>query len=162
MNKLKLGLILVSIFILSVFVAFRFEDSYRKIIRNLYTSLSNNKISFFLPKKDFHFPSDVFLISFGLFVTLLYFFINRQTRRQKIINGMLAIFILISSIIFQCYFDGVSRLAECTVCNDGTIRLRYSDINYDLIFISSLILSLLPAAITGLINFIKTKAKGRN
>lgn len=155
MDKLKHGLILVSIFIISVFIAIHFEETYRKIIRSLYTSLSNNKISFLLPKKDFHFPSDRFLISFGLFSVLMFFFIYRQTKKQKIINGILSILILIISTIFQCYFDGVLRIAGCTICSDGSLRLPYSNINYDLIFITSLILALLPTAITELRKFIK-------
>ena len=158
MNKLKGGLILALIFILSVYCSFYFEGTFEKAIRYLYVTFTNGKISFFIPKKYLRFPSGQFVFSFGLFMTIFCFLLYRQTRTQRIINLLLGLVVLTASILALSYFDSWLKLMECTSCEDGTNKLHYNDINYDAIFIGSLIIALIPIAITEIKRHIK-KAK---
>ncbi|MBL7725457.1 MAG: hypothetical protein JNK27_15015 [Chitinophagaceae bacterium] len=157
MNKLKGGLILLVIFIASIYCSFYFEESYRKLIRHLYVALSNGKISFFISKKYLHFASGEFVLSFGLFIITLCFLSYRQTTKQRVVNIALGLFFLVASTLIQSYFDSFFKIVECTACSDGTRQLHYSDINYDGIFISSLILAIIPATMTEIRKLIKLK-----
>lgn len=157
MGKLKGGLILLVIFIASVYFSFYFEESFRKIIRHLYVVLSNGKISFFTPKKYLHFARAEFVFSFGLFMVTLCFLINRHTNRQRFVNLIFGLFLFVTSILSYCYFDSLFKIIECTACDDGKRQLRYNEINYDLIFISSLVFVITPFLITEIRNFIKIK-----
>ena len=157
MNKLKGGLILLVLFIASIYCSFYFEESYRKIIRYLYVALSNGKISFFIPKKYLHFPRAKFILSFGFFMITLCFLIYRQTNKQRVINITLGLFLFVASILIHCYFDSLFKIIECTACNDGIRKLRYNEINYDVIFISSLVLTIIPVATTEIRKLVKLK-----
>ena len=159
MSKLKAGVILFAIFILSLYCAFYFENSYQNLIRYLYIAFTNNKISFFFPGKYIHFASWGFVISFGLFTITLCFVIYRQTNKQRVINISLAMFLFVISLLIHCYSDSLFKLIECTACNDGTRKLHYNEINYDSIFISSLVIAIIPAVITAIRKRIKLKHK---
>jgi hypothetical protein len=159
MNKLKGGLILLLIFIASIYCSFYFEESYRKLIRHLYETLSNGKISFFVPKKNLHFPSGEFVLSFGFFMVTFCFFSYRQTKKQRVLNIVLGLFFLLASILVQSYLDSFLKIAGCTACSDGTMQLHYGDINYDLIFITSLIFAIIPVVTTEIRKLIKLKRK---
>ncbi|SRR5260221_8585042 len=157
MSKLKAGLLLIVIFIVSLYWSFYFEESYRKIIRYLYVAFTNGKISFFIPKKALHFASGEFVFSFGLFAAILSFLLYRQTSKQRTSNVALGLFLLLASILIQSYFGSSFKLIECTACNDGNRKLYYKDINYDIIFISSLVLAIVPAAATEIKRLIRLK-----
>ena len=157
MNKLKGGLILLVIFIASIYSSFYFEGSYRKIIRHLYVVLSNGNISFFIPKKHLHFATGAFVLSFGLFMITLCFFIYRQHTRQRIVNITLGSFLFVASILIHCYPDSVFKIMGCTACADGIKQLHYNDINYDLILVSSLAIAIIPFATTEIRKIIKLK-----
>jgi glycerol uptake facilitator-like aquaporin len=157
MNKLKAGLVLLVIFIASIYCSFYFEESYRRLIRHLYVALSNGKISFFIPKKYLHFASGEFVLSFGLFIIALCFLSYRQTTKQRVVNIALGLFFFVASVLTQSYFDSFFKLVECTACSDGTRQLHYGDINYDTIFIISLILAIIPVTTTEIRKLIKSK-----
>ena len=157
MNKLKGGLILLAIFIASIYCSFYFEESYRKLIRHLYVALSNGKITFFIPKKYLHFASVEFILSFGLFIIILCFLSYRQTTKQRIVNIALTLFILAASTLIQSYSDSFFKIVECTACGDGTRQLHHGDINYDATFISSLVLAIIPVGTTEIRKLVKLK-----
>ena len=159
MSKLKAGIILFAIFILSIYCAFYFENSYQNLIRYLYIAFTNHKISFFFPGKYIHFASWGFVISFGLFIVTICFLIYRQTNKQRVINISLAIFLFVVSLLIQSYSDSLFKLIECTACNDGTRKLHYYEINYDGIFIRSLVLAIIPAVVTEIRKRIKLNRK---
>ncbi|CAN5557804.1 hypothetical protein BH11BAC3_BH11BAC3_12670 [soil metagenome] len=157
MNKLKGALILFVIFIASICCSFYFDESYRKLIRHLYVVLSNGKISFFIQKLYLHFPGAAFVLSSGLFMITLIFLAYRQTTKQQVVNIAFGLLLFFASILTQSYLDSFFIIVECTACSDGTIKLNYSDISYDLIFISSLLLAIIPVATTEVKKFIKRK-----
>jgi hypothetical protein len=152
MKILKYGILLVVIFVASVYSAFFFEDKYEKLIRYLFEGLSSNNISFIHSRKYIHFASGQFVLTFGLFTVTLIFLLSRQSKKQIIINLLAATFLLIISTILFCYVDGSAKLIECTACDDGTRALNYWDINYDLIFMVSLITAILPSVLTEIKN----------
>lgn len=159
MNKLKTGLTLFAMLIISVCCSFYFETDYRRLIRYLYELTSGGKISFILPKKYLHFTSTKFILSFSLFIMGMFFLLFRKNYRQIILCLVLSIFLFTLCTIVYTWLDGSFKLIECTVCNDGARRLSYYDINYDSIFISSLLIAFLPVLITEIRCIIKFKAQ---
>jgi|GEM_PF-1035865 len=147
LNKLAF---LILTFVCAAGLAFYFENSYREIIRQLYSSLTHHKISFANPGKTFHFASGLFMSSFGLYAACILYFLGLQTNRQKLVNGLLTFIIFPLTIILYCYIDGSIKLIECTACDDGTSILTYSQIRYDKIFVLSLFISLMPILLTDL------------
>ena len=97
-------------------------------------------------------PSGIFIFSFGMFVSFYYYLLIHQTPRQRTFNSILGILLFIISTLVYCYIDGLIQIIVCTACNDGMRVLKYNDIYYDLIFVTSLILALLPALITTINN----------
>lgn len=152
MKTIKIIVFSILLFVISTYLAFYFEESYRKIIRQLFEISTQNNISFFHPRKYFRFASPVFLFSFSIFnLTSLYLFL-KQTKKQYIINSIIGlIFFLVFTLGF-CYLDSSMKIMECTACNNGKRILGYEDINYNLIFIISLFLTLLPSIITKIRN----------
>ena len=147
---LKKNILSIIIFILSAIPAFYLEENYRELVRYFYETLTYHKISFFQPGKYLHFPSGLYVASFGLFTASFYYFLTNQTNRQRVINIVLAFVVFVISTILNCYFDGTVKLIECTACDNGTRTLEYNDIKYDIIFITSLILAISPTIITEL------------
>lgn len=133
-------------------LAFTYEENYRELIRNLFQQLTENKISFKNYGKYFHFASGEFISAFVIFIISIFLLLKRQENRQRIINILFGTLLLIISTIIFCYIDGNGKLIECTACDDGKRVLRFNDINYDLIFISSLIFGILPSIITEIKN----------
>ena len=146
---------LIVLYLISL-AAFIFEEDFRKLIRYLYGSLSSNKISFQQSGKYFHFASGEFLSATCMFFLLLFVLI--KNKKNLIINLILVWVIFCISTILFCFLDGFGKLAECTACDDGTRILTYNEINYDLIFILSLTLSLLPMIIVKFIQLRKIKS----
>lgn len=143
--KILIGIVIAYFLAL---IAFIYEENYRDLIRNLYQQLTENKISFKNYGKYFHFASGEFISAFVLFIISLFLLLKRQENRQRIKNILFGTLLLIISTIIYCYIDGNGKLIECTACDDGKRVLRYNDINYDLILISSLIFGILPTIIS--------------
>ena len=162
MTRLKAIFLLILIFVVTAGLSFYFENKFQITIRHLYSSLTDNKISFEHPRKYFHFASDLFVFSFGLYMTLLSYLIFKQTPRQRIINSLLTFILFPFTVLLYSYFDGLIKLVECTACDDGTRVLKYNDIRYDSIFVISLIISLIPVLTTQLKKSIRTRKQNVN
>jgi hypothetical protein len=123
------------------------EGDFRKLVRYLYVLLSDGNISFIFPRKYFHFPSGLFISSFGIFMVAI-FQIVIWTRSVKIFRMLLLGFILsIGSVLVYVYVDGLLKILVCTMCNDGALSLDINKVNYDLIFVVWLLFILLPSGI---------------
>lgn len=170
MTNLKLYLYSILLLLISSALAFYFESNYEHGVRILYEKLSNHKILFLDHSNYSPLTRGSFILSFGLFISLTYYLLIHQTLKQKIINVVLAGILFILSTIAYCYFNGLFKQIECTACDDGIRVLKYSDINYDFIFVSSLLTALLPTVLTAIkiknpliylpLNFKKTKYLG--
>jgi hypothetical protein len=133
-------------------LAFTFEENYREFIRNLYQQLTENKISFKNNVKYLHFASDEFTSAFVIVLISKFILLKRLENRQRIINIVLGMLLIIISTIIICYLDSNGKLIECTACNNGKRVLGFNDINYDFIFITSLLFGILPAIVTEIKN----------
>ena len=152
MTKAKSILRYLTTLIIGSITAVFLEDHFHRLVRQLYASLTYNQISFRMPKLDLYYTFLSFGISFGLFLLIFLVLLERQTKRQIQINLFLTLIFMICSLILYCYFDGNIKLIECTACDDGTIILEYSNLNYTKIFITTLITSLIPCIWTEIKN----------
>lgn len=157
MNKLTGIFLLIVLFIASIYCSFFFEGSYRELIRKLYVTLTNGKISFIIPKKFLHFASGSFVVSFGLFMITSCLLFYRQTAKQRIVNIILGLLLFVVSVLMQCFVDGQGKLITCTACDDGRLKLSYYAIDYDAIFIISLVIAIIPFATTEIKQRLKIK-----
>ncbi|MBX3240808.1 MAG: hypothetical protein KIT80_23045 [Chitinophagaceae bacterium] len=143
MNKLKNILLLLLIFILTVVIAFYFENSYRILVRHLFNFFQGDKIKFI--GKNFHLlASPHLLVAFGLFcVTLTVLLYGRSKRGRLIYFGLTTVLFFITTFA-TTFVDSAGYVVECTAYQDGVRNLHYNEINYDFHFITSLAIGLLP------------------
>lgn len=154
----KVVIISTIIFIVSIYIAFYLEEYYRKTIRFLFTYFNSN-VSFNHPRKYYHFASGAFVTTFGIFNVILFIALNKLNVKRKIINLFLLLLILVISTITFCYFNSLFKVIECTACDDGKVKLTYDSVNYDLIFITSLLLSSTPILISSILHWKKNKLR---
>ncbi len=133
-------------FISGVIVSILAESSIRSFIRVTYKFATNNRIYFV--GKDFHlFASYYYYLGFGLSITLFYLAVNHLYWKKKIIHGVVFIVVFIGAIFLVSAIDSNLKLISCTMCDDGTMPVRFNWINYDGITILSLALSSIPCLI---------------
>lgn len=152
MKIIKTIIFSILILALSAYLALYYERNYRKLIRFLYEFLTKNKLSLIEPREHFHFPSGVFVSTFSVFILISFYLFRKNKRKQNIINLFTGVLILIISTYSFCYVDSHLKVMECPTCGNGERELGYDDINYDKIFIASLILTVLPGIITKIRN----------
>jgi len=75
--------------------------------------------------------------------------------KDNLKNGVVWIIVFSLALIGICAFDANFKIIECTACDDGIRKLRYSELNYGLI----LGISFLLAGIPGLTRMIKKRKK---
>lgn len=149
MTKLKAILLLVAIFILTTISAYFFEEYYRQFIRDLFMFFNRDCEIF--AGKNFHlFASELFIFSFGLFSVLISIFTFRQRKKNMLFKFLLTIALFFLTTITTSYFDSKAKVFECTNCNDNKRTLHLQGINYDLYFILSLTVALLPMCLSSL------------
>lgn len=154
MSKLKQGLILITIFILTTFTAFYLENYNRIFVREIFKYFYGDNVIFL--GKDFHlFASWKLVIAFGLFCVITYLIVSKTTK-NKIVMLAIAIFTFFMSLILISYLDITDRIVTCTTCKDNTRKIFMNEISYDNHFVLSLIIALLPLL---LVVFKNRKAK---
>jgi len=100
MNKIKVIFLLLLIFILTVVLAFYFENSYRVLVRHFFNFFQGDKIKFV--GKNFHlFASRYLLISFGLFCVLLTILLYGQSKKGRLIYLSLTTLLFLSQLLRQ-------------------------------------------------------------
>ncbi|MBO9701799.1 MAG: hypothetical protein J7604_16450 [Sporocytophaga sp.] len=137
----KILLTTSGLFIIGVALAIMFEDYYRRLIRYLFILFNGENIQF--TGKNFHlFPSELFVVVSGLFISLTFFilYITPRINISKIIICTVLIFFLTTFII--TLIDSERLIAECTACRDGIRNLMYNEVPYDRYYLLSIILSL--------------------
>jgi amino acid transporter len=159
MKLIKIIILSIIIFAFSAYFASLFEETYRNLIRYLFEALSQNKISFFVPLKDFHYISEEFVICFALFILSLVYFFKRHSKEQNKTNSFLVILFLILSTIVLSAIQSKLEIMQCTWCEDGKKKIDFSVISFDGIFIGSLFLAILPSIITEIKNLKKNDEK---
>lgn len=154
-KKSKNFLTLLLIFAFTTLSAFYFEEYYRSFVRHFFKYFSNNNIQFV--GKNFHlFASNYFVLSFGVFCVIFIKLIKEKTLKSMFSNIFIAIILFVATTITLSYIFSLIKIAECTACDDGIRKLQYNEINYDSIFIISLVVSLVPLIL------LKIKKKSAN
>ena len=153
--KILIGIVVT--YFLALF-AFVYGENYREFIRNLYELLTENKITFKYFRKYIYFASGEFISAFVIFSISIFILLKRQENKQRIKNLILGILLFIISTVIFCYIDSNGKLIECTACDNGKRVLEFNNINYDLIFVSSLIFGILPTVLTEIKNRNRKKA----
>ena len=142
-KKLKNILTLLLLFAVAVLSAFYFEEYYRSFARYFIKYFSDNKIQFV--GKNFHlFTSNYFVLSFGVFCVIFIKLIKEEALKLIFWNNFIVISLFAVTTITISYIFSVIKIAECTACDDGIRKLQYNEINYDVIFITSLVVTLVP------------------
>jgi len=143
MNKIKIGLLLLLLFILTIILAVYNENSYRILVRFLFNFFQGDNIKFV--GKNFHlFASPYLVVAFGLFSVLLAILLYGQSRKLRFVYFGLTIVLFFFTTITTTYIESTGYVVECTACQDGVRNLHYNAINYDFHFITSLVVGLLP------------------
>jgi hypothetical protein len=145
-QKILNTIFLLLAFVLATICAFYLEESYRVLVRKIFKWSTNNNISFF--GKNFHlFPSYQFVLSFGLYISFFIFLIKSlRIKKKLLVTIMVSSIFFISTFLFS-YIESNLKIIECTACDNEKLKLHFNHINYDLIFISSLVISLIPLLI---------------
>src|SRR5687767_12286218 len=105
MKTAKTILIYLATFIAGSLLAIFHEGLFHQLVRQLYSSLTYNQITFQRQKLDLYFTYLEFGISFGLFLIILLALLSRQSRRQVLINLLLTFVFMTSSLLLYCFFD---------------------------------------------------------
>lgn len=143
MNRIKIILLLLLVFILTITLAVYYENSYRVLVRFFFKFFQGDKIKFV--GKNFHlFASPYFVVAFGLFSVILTTLLYRQSNRKRLVYLFSTIVLFFITTIATTYIDSTGYVVECTACQDGVRSLHYNAINYDFHFITSLVVGLLP------------------
>ena len=159
--KLSIRIVLsIVIFLLSVYLAFIFEEDFRKLIRWLYENLSRHKISFDHPRKYIHFASGFFVSTIALFNIIVLNMIFTQQKQKIFINLIFSIVGFSISIFLFSLLDSKIKILQCTACDNGFIKLDYDDLKYDRIMLIALIIAIIPWLIALIIN--RKRKKNRN
>lgn len=64
-------------------------------------------------------------------------------KKLKIIFSLLLVFVF-TAILAAYNVDSLGKVIECTACKDGVRSLGYNAVNYDVHFIISLAIALMP------------------
>lgn len=136
-NNYKTILTTVGLLLVSIVVAFLFEDYYRKLVRFLFKFFNGDNIQFI--GKDFHlFPSNSFVTIFGLFVSFTFLLLKYSSRPKRTKRVGLTIFAFFAMTFLITALDSKRLIIDCTACDDGIRKLTFNEITYDKYFIISL------------------------
>lgn len=136
-NNYKTILTTTGLFLVSIVAAFLFEDYYRQLVRFLFKLFNGDNIQFF--GKNFHlFPSDTFVVAFGLFTSLAFLLLKFSSRPNRLKRTCVTVIVFFATTILITELDSKRLIIECTACDDGIRRLTFNQLTYDKYFIISL------------------------
>lgn len=147
-------LILPLVFVVTAFSSFFFYAPYRRMIRYFYRTFSHNKIHLF--GRDLRFPGDYLVVSFGVCCVVLVALLFRHRFMPGLYRVLLTLALFFGCTLLFCYFESTMALAACTACK-GSLTLNYNAIRYDVLFISSVLIALLPLVVMEVIWQVKRK-----
>lgn len=134
------------VFVVGTVTAFWTESALRHFIQYLFRVLTGERIEFY--GKNFHLfsPTFYYLIFAMLIVGLVW-------TKQKMPGRQVFKFLWIDIITFSLTMTALSLIistklvVECTACDDGIRRIHYNDIDYVLIILISLTVTILLSGI---------------
>ena len=136
-NNYKAILTTIGLLIVGIVVAFLFEDYYRQLVRFSFKFFNGNNIQFY--GKNFHlFASDIFVVAFGLFLSLAFWLLRNSSWQLKIKRVCVTVVVFFVTTILITALDSKLLIIECTAFDDGIRRLNFNQPKYDMYLIISL------------------------
>lgn len=115
MNKSKVILLLLAIFLLAITLAFYYENNYRILVRFFFSLFQGDQIKF--SGKDFHlFASYSFVIGFGLYCSLQTLLLYRKNHTRRLIELSTSILLFFITTTMTTFADSLQMVAKCTAC----------------------------------------------
>ncbi len=138
MKKRIISLILFTL--IGLVIAVFAETFFRNLIQDLFLWKGNGNIQ--LVGKDFHlFNNPIYYVSFSLTTLLFGIAFKNEPIRKILINGILHM-VTFGFILFGIsILNAESKIVQCTICENGILRLHNNNIDYGLILGLSAILS---------------------
>ncbi len=141
-NSILIIFQIAGLLFLSIALAFLFEEPYRKLVRFLFKFFHRENIQFI--GKNIHIgASAIFVVAFVVLISLSFLILKLSPNSQRIKRVFRTIIIFFLSTILISALDGYRFIIECTACDDGIRRMKYSEPNYDMYFVYSLSIAFL-------------------
>lgn len=156
MSKSKRILLLPLVFVAAVIASFFIQKPFARMARYFYSTFTHNKL-YFTGKYFRLFPSDAFILSFGIFCVLFTTLLFRHTVRQGLRRAGLVMALFFASVAIIACFNAHIYLAECTACSDGRRAMSARDLKYDNLFIMGLVIALLPMFMAEVVKWFRRK-----
>lgn len=135
----------LGLFFVGTVTAYLFEWQYRKLITHLFKMLYGNNIKFLY--KDIHlFPDEIFLIGFGLFISLAFLLLKSSARQFRTKRIFFMILTFLGTLILSIALDSKRLIFECVNCKEEIGQLVFRKPSYNLYFIVSLSTTLIYLA----------------
>ena len=129
-----------------VFLSFLIDHLYRSLWQTLIEAFFKGRLYF--TDSDFNiFATYLFIISFVVYCLFIVYCLKRISKGERLFSLFLLITLFFATTITSIYLAGSGKLITCTVCNDNTLGISYTDINSDRHFLMSSLISLIPLLI---------------
>lgn len=149
---LKYTVVTILLFVSGVAVGFYFEGEMRFLIRDLYGLITNQRIYFY--GKDIHlFASNLYYVAFGVYFAMHYILTPNLGFRRSVKYIVLALSSFLVTLTVLCAIDSHTKIAQCTACANGTRGLQYNEIDYEMLVLISLGVSLIASALPMLLRW---------
>lgn len=141
-ERKRIVLVTMCVFILTSLVAFLTEEYYRQLVRAILIFFSENKIQFI--GKNFHlFASLGFVLAFGIFASSMFLILRFTDKGRRVKRLLLTVMAFFMATILITALDAIRLVTECTACRDGIRKLTFNQPSYDSYFIVSLIIAVI-------------------
>ena len=161
MSRTKRILILPLVFVLACVASFFIQKAFAQMVRYFYSSFTNHKL-YFTGKYFRLFPGDAFILSFGIFCVVFTALMFRHTFKQGLYRTLLVLALFFLSVALICDFNATMYLVVCTACRDGRRAMSARDVKYDVIFITGLVIALLPMVVAEIASWFKKRPARRH
>lgn len=126
---------------------FYFEGFFREVIQDIFRFTTFDKIQF-VGKNISLFNDRTFEYILGISL-MIFFQANIEIKPKWILkNVILYLLIFGISIFLISAINANLKVIQCTVCDDGILKIRWNDINFGLTIGLSSILSIVPSILT--------------
>ena len=155
---IKKGVIGIITFACGIGISLYSYSFFREQIQNVFQWTTFNGIQF-TGKNFYIFSTNFYYASFGIAFLIFYLANSKSNLKRVIKNGITSILIFIVLVFGISAIDANLKLAQCTVCGNGVLKLHWNGINYGLILGLSIMLSIIPSLISIFRNRIKTSTQ---
>jgi len=151
-KKLIIGL---GFFLFGVFLSFYFENFFRNRVIELYQWSTSGNLKFVGKNFYFGFGSTFYFLCFGISFLVFGKDCITKSGNQILKNALLWVLLFSLVTILVCSIDANLKVLNCTLCDDGILKLSYSSFNSTFVLGVSIAISTFP----NLINIVRDEVK---